>query len=358
MPDGNTVRKTSSLPQASTNTLTATPKDNNNSSKGLPPLQPPPPKLLDIKKESVVLKNSYNILKEYLAPASRYGALFAGAASFISAAVLNKQSESLDTFSSGMCKTSLGITSAYGLMQNAYKEKNILGTMGYASDIGTSLLASTKKTYFFRAIGSLLDQIPAMLQDISVRYKKEINEKYNKILDPNFNFTHFKGFGDSFEKSMYGIKLVFNNTLRDLKSKYRSEGLPKAALELFNKERADANLLLSSAGLLGSVIVGGLLGLEKTGRVARDIFGFHADYAVAIRACSKDPETGKPAGKGGNAYGLAGALYGGAGLLDLISVFDTERNWHYASLGLDRFAGCGMVNAQSQDAEPQHSTTA
>lgn len=286
------------------------------------------------------LESVFNFIRKWLAPITSWGSLITGLGSF-GLANFREENELMDQLATIFSKASLFTTGAFGVLENGVKKKNFLGALGYSCDVVTSILVPTEKMYYFRLFGTSLDQLPAMLEDVGAKYATIVKNKFGE----NSNFVKFSGFKDSLEKTMFGSKLVIQQTFKELKDKYKSKGFMAAFGEFFNTKRADANILASSIGVLTSGFIGSVLGFEKTGRTLRDLFGFHADYGVGIKAYSLN-ENGKPTGKGNNEYGLAGVLYGLAGVFDLLSIFNPDKHWHFASLGIDRFSGRKMVDAQ------------
>lgn len=292
------------------------------------------------------LEPVFGFIRKYAAPVTSWGSLITGLGSFLFAN-FKEQNDYLDLAATYFSKASLFATSVYGVLENAIK-KNFLGTLGYSSDLVTSVFSSAKKMYFFRAIGSSLDQLPAMLEDFVCKYAHIIKEEYKDEKSKNSPFYNFSGFFDSFKKTLFASKIIGRETYKELKETYKSKGLLSAVGEFFNKKRADVNILTSTIGLLTSVAIGSFPPLEKIGRTLRDLIGFHADYAVGIKAFSTDPETGKPTGAGNKEYGIAGLLYALAGAFDIGDVWLPFENLHFASLGIDRFSSRKMVDAQNK----------
>ncbi len=299
------------------------------------------PNIKQPKTKDQILEPVFNLIRTWIAPITSWGSLITGIGSF-GLANFREQNDFVDKLATGFSKGSLFITGLYGVLENAFNKKNFFGALGYACDITTSVFVPPEKMYYFRLFGTSLDQIPAMLEDVGAKYATLVKNKFGN----NSNFVEFLNFKDNIEKTIFGSKLVIQETFKDLKEKYKSKGFLAAIGEFFNKKRADVNIFTSSVGVLASGFIGSILGFEKTGRTLRDLFGFHADYGVGIKAYSMD-ETGKPTGGGNQEYGLAGLLYGLAGLLDLGSIWLPYPNLHFASLGIDRFSARKMVDAQS-----------
>jgi len=286
----------------------------------------------------------------WISPIVTWGCLVSGLATFGLTNIKGEENETANIVSTALSKTSLFVNGGYGLLQNM-EENNTIGTVGYLGDLATSIKSDAKNIYFFRFLGTALDQAVAMVEDFSIKNPDLIEKNYNESSD---KFLDYKSYGDSLGKACFATEHVFKHTVEEITNTFKNEGCIAAIKDYFDKSRADANILGSSIGVLISGIVGsigmatGQELIEKIGKTGRDIEGFHCDYGVFLKKYSINPKTGKSTAEGCNDYGLSGALYALAGILDIFSIWIPDRGFHFASLGFDRFASRLMVSAQEK----------
>lgn len=303
------------------------------------------------------IANSINKINNFLVAPTSFISAGSGLLSFMMPNFFDNQNELVDAVSKYSSKAAVGFTGISGIVHN-FSNKNFFATLGYSSDIVTSIIADDKSLYPLRALGSALDQLPAMLKDSTLN--PEVNKKYNKSnLDQKMfheQFLNYKGFTDSIEKTLYSSKVVAGNVCRDIKDKYKSGGIFKALQSIFyisngNKKEdscstSTRNLLISTAGLLGSVVTYAGFKMEQLGSTARDIFGLHADIGVWL--------AGQGDSNGSKSYDISGKAYTVGTVLDLASRWvPSVENLHLLALGVDRIGAYYMVKANfEQDYSP------
>ncbi len=287
---------------------------------------------------------------EKYSPYIAWASLLTGLGNFAYINIKGAESWIANITTTALSKASLFVNGIFGLLQNV-EEKNTIGLVGYGSDLITSVLAKSKNTYFLRFFGTALDQFTALLEDFSVKHPETIEAVYKQNPD---QFMHFSSFGDSLKKSWTATRIVLTSTISEVYKTYKEEGIVAAIKDYFSTSRADGNILGSSLGVLASGAIG-ITGMatdsiliEKLGKTSRVVEGFHCDYGVAIKEFSINPKTGESSGKGNDAYGLSGKVYGLAGVLDLGNTWLEERGFHFASLGLDRFGAYLLAKAQAE----------
>ena len=298
-----------------------------------------------IQKNGNVKKALNNTLKYAVMPTS---ALSAGLGTLSFALpFFDKQNEFLDTLAAYCSKAAVFTTGIFGIIHN-FSKKNFFATLGYSSDLVTATIATGKSLYPLRALGSALDQLPAMLKDTA--YNPAIVKKYNSnnLSQGDFvnEFLDYKGFWDSAQKTLYSSGVIMKDVFRDIGKQFKKEGILSALKSIFyvakendptkinSPATSSKNLLLSTLGLLGSVFTYGILKYEKFGSTLRDIFGLHADIAVWL---SGQVENSKD-------YDLSGKFYTAGTGIDLISRWiPSLENLHLFALGADRIGGYYMV---------------
>ena len=293
-----------------------------------------------------------DVTQKYFASPISFAASGFGALSFITGTIMDAKNELLDKVTTWVCKGGLLSRSIFGALHNA-ERKNLFATVGYSSDILTSVLASSHSMYVLRAIGSGLDQLPALLTDLMKH--PEIINKYNPEHSPSFDFTRFDSFFDSFKKTLFAVKTIFKDIAGDIKENYQTHGLAKALKAVFvarnSANTTVRNLLISTIGLLGSAFAYGILNFDKAS-IFRDMFGFHADIAVWLKEYS-GCEDGQAITEGNAIYGQAGKWYTGGTIADILYRFLPEKliNGDLLALGIDGIGGERMVYANKVDNE-------
>ena len=291
------------------------------------------------------LKTVHKVVQEWLAPIIAYGALILGSCSFISATFFKKKFDLLDKAATGFSKASIFTTGAYGALENTLT-RNTTGLVGYVSDVTVSLLASSKRLYLLRAIGSSLDQFWSMMIDFASKFSHKIAQKYSQ--SPT-KFKNFTDFWDSTKKTLFASKEITLDTVQDLREKYNSGGLICALKSFFDVRKAERSHLFSSIGLLSCGLIATVLRYDKIIGTIRDIFGGYADFAILSKLFSRDPVTGKRTGKGSFKCGVSGAFDATATAGDCFARFIPDSNLHLLALGLSRVAGLYLVDAQNLD---------
>ena len=283
------------------------------------------------------LEDVSKIAQNYVAgPVSAVSAI-TGAVSFYSANYGSGQNETVDKTAFLTARGAILLNAIFGAYDN-FCSRNTPGTVGYISDFIVTLIANEENMYTLRGIGSALDQIPGFLEVLDDNHP-ETKKKYK-------NFSKYKSFGDCTEKTVYGIKTVSSDIVKDFKTSWKKDGFFKAIVAPFNNTQK--NLLISSAGILTGVGLSFVPKLHKFGAEFRDVFGLYADTAVIQKGFTKDKDTGKLKNSWW-AYGLGGALYIVGSVLDFIYRWTEKLNLNLCAIGMDRFGAFFMAVGNAMD---------
>ena len=183
---------------------------------------------------SITVPKTINFVNNFfVAPASFISAA-SGLLSFALPNFFDSENEFIETLSKYASKAAVGFTGISGLIHN-FTNKNFFATLGYGSDIVTSVIANDKSLYPLRALGSALDQLPALLKDSTCH--PLIKRKYNKLnLDQGAfhkKFLNYDGFFDSIDKTLFSAKVVVNDLFSDIRKKYKSGGILESLKSIF-----------------------------------------------------------------------------------------------------------------------------
>lgn len=287
------------------------------------------------------LSKTSNITKNYIAgPFSGLTAIL-GTASSITANLFSKtKNDTLDWLSEITGKISLFSNSIFGGIININK-KNTIGTIGYMSDIVSSIFAPIEEMYTWRGFGSALDQLPLFFEVFNSKEIKGHDELIN-LYKPKKGkkLSDYEGFSDSIQKLFSGIRICTKETYNLFKEKYNKEGV-LSALKSVLLERPDFNLLSTSVGIITGSILSVIFGLKSIGGKIRDVFGLGADLAVWKGGASGICGDGKK--KGDLFYQASGITYTIGTVLDLIYRFVPIENLHLAAIGVDRLGSFFMA---------------
>lgn len=272
------------------------------------------------------------------------GSAVSGLFSFINTSLLDKQNDLIDKFSTYLSKASVFSTGVYGAWENC-TSKNTFGAIGYLSDLVVSALASSKRLYLLRAIGSGLDQIPSMLKDFAAKFPSLVDDKFLKFKDHG----PVGGLVDSARKTLFASREILKEIAADIKRNYDKDGITGIVKPFFDVKKAERSHLLSSIGLVFcgltaifirncDIVIGSL----------RDAFGLYADYAISCKGASKGRD-GKPTGAGNKTYTVSGLsdLFGS--FTDFIARFFPDSGLHFVALGASRLAAKDLAFAQTED---------
>ena len=241
-------------------------------------------------------------------------------------------------------KGAIWVNAGFGFVENV-KSGDIVGTAGYFSDFVTTTLADQFNMYTLRALGSALDQWCLAMKLLAKH--PEIKKKFNPKNKDDYDFNKYSDFADSGRKSFEGVKVIVSDIVKDFRKANKKKGFISAVLSVF--DRAEKNILVSSAGLLASFGIALVPMFHKIGSEFRDVFGLHADFAVGHAGL---------AGKKGLARVfsvLSSAFYFGGTGADLIYRVSEEENLNLFAVGLDRFgafflsAANAVINRESRN---------
>lgn len=259
---------------------------------------------------------------------------------FLRSNFFKSESEFLDKASERLNKLAYFINGIYGGLDNGFK-KNLVGSLGYSLVSLSSILGNKENMYLLKGFGSALDQIPSTNEDLA--YNPKIKNQYNLKDENETQFTQYTDFGDSVKKTFNGMKVVLSDICEEVKKEKASKGFLKALYEVFvkGKRRAEKNLVVSSIGIFSGSFLGTFLGLRKTGSSIRDIFGAHADIALAFKGDSVN-KLGNSTGSNAK-YKACGILYVIGSFLDLIYRWFGTSKLELAAVGVDN-AGFMFMN--------------
>lgn len=231
----------------------------------------------------------------------------------------------------------------FGATSNAL-DKNLPGAVGYGTVALASIIGTEENLYQLKGFGSALDQLPSMIQDAA--HNPRIKELYNIEEGEEKKFNKYSSLWNSVEKTFVACKVVCGDVVRELFTEKKS---PMEVFGFKNKRSAERNLVLSSIGIFTGSFLGMVAGFPKLGSSIRDVFGGYADLALFNKIFSYD-EHGKPTGSN-MGYGVCGAMYGIASLVDLVYRWTGIEKVDQAAIGLDNAGFLAMNWANLKDIE-------
>lgn len=271
---------------------------------------------------------------------------------FVQANFLSGENELVDKVATLSNRASYFVNGLYGSTDSAIS-RNTTGVAGFGLVSLASIIGNRENMYFLKGPGSALDQLPGMLEDAA--YNPEIMKRYNLKPGQEKEFNKYKGFWDSFEKTIFSSWVVCKDIARDLKERTSKDGVLNAIKGVFitDKRRAERNLVTSTLGILTGVFLGSFKKLFTLGASLRDIFGIHADLAVYSKGFSyadnnktvanENGQNKKSTGLGNLMYKYSGALYTVGSLLDLVYRWTGMSKLETLAVGIDN-AGFLFMN--------------
>lgn len=234
--------------------------------------------------------------------------------------IVDKENEYLDNIAEYFNKGAYFINGIYGAFENA--ASNCLpGGIGYGLVSLASVIGTKENMYLLKGWGTILDQMPAMLDDVGTNPKLlEIQNSKNRSGE---DFNKYSSLWESVTKTWDAIKVVCGDIYKEAKSKLL-KGKIIGFLKIFilkDERRAEKNLVVSSLGVLAGVTIALVNKFKLVGASLRDIFGMHADLGLFSK---KNPW-----------YKACGAFYIIGSSTDLIYRWTDIPKLELAAVGMD-----------------------
>ncbi len=282
-----------------------------------------------------------NGLLNYVTIPSSIAAAASGVVSFALPNLFKTENETVDLVADYANKLAIFTNAIYGAVENSYS-KNFIGTLGYSCDLISSIVAPAEELYIYRGFGSALDQWPGFLELLNGH--KKVLAKFNPSGNPDYVFSKYEGFWDSFKKFIFGAGIVLHETYKDAIEAFKTKGLIAGVINPF--QRAEKNLIVSGMGLFAGAFMAVFLGFKKSGGLVRDFFGGYSDLAVLHKGMQSK---GKESDAGDFKYVLGSIFYTAGTILDVIYRVFEVNNMHVLALGVDRLGSLFLAWGNASD---------
>ena len=273
-------------------------------------------KLNQKEKAKVVLDTSFTWLVRPVCLISTVSSVL----SCVLANLFDEDNEYLDKTSELSNRFAYFINGIYGAFEN-FNSHCLPGGIGYGLVSLSSIIGTKENMYLLKGPGSALDQVPAMIDEVS--RNPAILKKYNLADVKNNGFNEYANYWESIEKTFFATKFVLTDIYKEFKTKLLKGQVWDffKAFIVKSNSREEKNLVVSSLGILAGVGLALIGGMTKLGASLRDIFGIHADLGLF--------------GKENFWYKLCGAFYTVGSGTDLIYRWTQIPKLELAAVGMD-----------------------